>query len=233
MFQAPLGGISFIANLLIIVVGMFLQLFKPKGVSRRYIVTQDDVARFERGRFGLMVSRAIAYGTPFIVFTVVFALSLNMLYRLYTDERRISLIEVISHGVAKGNAEARFLAAWDTSVAPVLEQTDVISETSTATTVAIEPLPEPDSNELVNPAPEETLTLDTRLVFPLGSDARSLYAFLTANGFRSDFEYRERIAKFFGIFDYTGTLAQNEKLLDILKRLTYDDLYRMMDEQQL
>jgi hypothetical protein len=219
MFHSPIGGISFLSNILIIFFGVMFSLFRKSGPNKRYLVTQENISSFESTTLGIICSRGLAMILPLGIFLIVSLLCVSALVRLYNDEDKISLFDVLQKGVSGGLSGVAMTEAYvlkyTTNHAIALQSKGADGHIM-QNSASLEGLPA---------SPSLVVTLnDSDRVFTKGVQAVTLNEFLEANNLDSSFESRHEFAVYLGIHNYQGTRKQNRELLDRLLEMTYADL---------
>jgi uncharacterized membrane protein len=199
MFQSPIGGVSFLANLLIIAIASILKPFKASSASRCYIVTQEDISGLEQSRVGRIFSRVLAFTIPVAISFVLVLLMFNILLRLYHDENRMTVLDLGSRAVGiiteLGMAQG---VSSDVERSVDNEQENEVASSSEQIPQQVEEVPSVNIDEPF---------------FREGRDVWSLTDFFQMNGVFSSFDSRAEFAHFFAIDEYSETARQNEELV--------------------
>lgn len=99
MFQTPLGGISFFVNVFIAIVGTLLDVVKQRFTKRENwrIVPVENTLPLRRVMSArkFYYSCILAYVIPIVIFSMVLSLSTRVLYNLYSDANKVTVIDVM------------------------------------------------------------------------------------------------------------------------------------------
>lgn len=100
MFNLPFGGFSFLLNVFIVIFGKIV-IFLRKNKAEKNIVSQTDILKLEKTKFGWYLILSFYFLVPILIFTSVTSMSLLTLYSLYVDEDKVTIFDVAVKGVQK------------------------------------------------------------------------------------------------------------------------------------
>jgi hypothetical protein len=139
--HTPIGGISFITNVLIVSLGALVR-FVNGGDTRTLLVSQENINALEGSRFGVFFSRTLAYAIPLSIFSLIFTLSAITLTRLYQDEEKFTVIDIAAIVAGRSVAGAgvlreKLIHADDSGLFPKIVFASVIATDNTTITYSI------------------------------------------------------------------------------------------------
>lgn len=241
MFQAPIGGISFLTNLILVVAGFLFRPLWPKSAGRWYIITQENITALEGRRLGFIFSRFLSWVFPVIIFTLVLGMSVRVVSRLYTDENKITVYDVARGGLKEVLIYAApKVTTFSRASMAVINETlsdgkpaneSGVKEGRNMHFVAVAGATSSEENtEIPAPSGKEYLGAN-EFFFRAGRDAATLSEFLVANDIDASFATRKEFADYFGVANYSGTEEQNITLHQILATLTPRRLSQLEEEK--
>lgn len=228
MLHSPFGGLSFVTNIFIAIIGGVYNFVKGNK-THRAIISQKHILELEKTKTGSYVAMFFSYFMPVIIFVLAASFSAESLVYLYRDKNKVTVIDIAEGGIDMGKKGY-------VTLTKVLEKNNYMSssfqvaEASVDSTIALQIL---DTQEEIDAAFNSIIeswgtrafeASTTFLLFPKAADETKLIPFLQANGIPTTFEVRERLASFFGIEAYNGTEKQNNLLRKKLGEMRLDQL---------
>lgn len=222
MFQTPLGGISLVINIIILIIGSILNTVKGNPLYTA-IISQKHILKLEKTKNGSLVTIILAYLIPLSILTLVGGISVVTLDNLYHDSRKITVVDAVEDSIHFSLREIDIVAGKTkktvekgVSLQEGKTQGMVLSESSTTKelyTIDFFLAVDDTFNKMVEKwvvqGPKASTTF---LLFPKGRGEPKLIPFMQANGLPTNLESRKVMALFFGIGLYEGTERQNNLL---------------------
>ncbi len=238
MLNSPLGGISLFTSMIIIAVGSLLS--RTRRSKKRVIISQADILKAQESKLGSFLILSFAYLVPLLIFTSLTGISAIMLYDLYKDKERVTILSLVEKSflitkkgfVTPGKEFTRENITLALAV-PELEISNEKDSFFLKATNAPAAVQLYEGNlafaHMLKVSNELGITADDpKILFPKKRTDKKLLPFLRANNINTSFENRKEYADFFGIEKYTGTEHQNNLLRRKIGEVTSQDIKKVI-----
>lgn len=235
MPNSPIGGVSFLINGFILLVGRVVNKISGKP-KLKCIISQSHIMTLESTHGGVIFSRALTYALPVILIAIIGAMSVTTLRNLFQDPGKVTPVEgvrnsaeggyalfdyIMISGSSSGASTAVPLGILETVASGSLISAEMVSSSavdksesggSSNFLVAIIGVDVESDLSTSSSNTEAVNSVTSSLLYANGMDLGGLVQFMKANKLSVTYESRQKYALMYGVVPYQGTALQNSLL---------------------